>query len=567
MDLRLLRRPSWIVLSVTVGAVLALFSAATDLSGHAATADGSRASAASPASGAGAEKSPEPTAHSHVQGRTARLCLMALGTHKEYRLRHGGIVDLVIVSPERKPKQVLGKARAAHPEANVFAYLNTMDIMLSRAEEGASFWNKHEEWFLHDGAGERVRVRVRSYKGRTARYAMNVAHPGYQDYLGEKAAALLKVGYDGIQLDNVETAYSYKERYVGRFVSALPVPEEMTEEKWYAGEAAMLRRIRAIANEAGFRDREVIFNHIRAGEPDRSMEYLAEVDGANAESWLDKGVGPEGRWGWRSRVELARRAAKAGKRTNLLCSSSGPNRKEALFTFASYLMAVAGERSTFWYGKPYRVENMPWYDFYEIDLGAPAGEMASIENGLYRRDFDEGIVVVNPGGAPAAASLGGPFWNEMYEELESVEMPAKSAAILRRPGAKAPQRWSVEAESCLEDREGEGAPPAGLGRLAGGAFSGGAAVEFSNTRDLCVVAVSLPAGKYRVAVEGEGKGLRADAAQIRLGSGFRRVAFHPSRRHVFTAEIGSALDAITLKGAEAGVAVDRVILVRIGEAR
>src|SRR5262245_33718392 len=48
--------------------------------------------------------------------RTGRLCLMALGTNPHYRLREGGPVDLVIVSPEDKPQEVLDKARRDHPD-------------------------------------------------------------------------------------------------------------------------------------------------------------------------------------------------------------------------------------------------------------------------------------------------------------------------------------------------------------------------------------------------------------------------------------------------------------------
>ena len=204
---------------------------------------------------------------------------------------------------------------------------------------------------------------------------MNVAQPGYQAYLADRAVELLGAGYDGLQLDNVETSTSYLPRYVGSYVSGLPV--ELDEAGWYAGEVAMLRAVRTTVKAAGYGDRVILFNHIRAGEPERALEYLAEADGANSEGWMTAQVPLEDRWGWRSRVRLIEQAHAAAKRTNLLALDDTPTEAEALFCFVSYLMAYRDEGSTFWYGDLYRAESMRWYAFYEAKLGAPVAAMAA----------------------------------------------------------------------------------------------------------------------------------------------------------------------------------------------
>ncbi len=491
---------------------------------------------------------------------------MALGTHESYRIPPGARVDLVVVSPENRAKAVLTAARAAHPGAKIFAYLNTMDVMLVRSPEPAGFWKTHEDWFLHDADGKRVQVRVKSYQGPMSRYGMNVAHEGWQSYLGQSAVDLLRIGYDGIQLDNVETDCSYRLRHVGSWISALPV--EMTEERWYAGEEAMLGRIRAMADEAGFAGREIIFNHIRAGEPEISRRYLARVDGANAEDWLNLKVPTEGRWGWASRVDLIRGAARSGKRTNLLAIASVVSPEEALFTFASYLMAFEGDRNTFWYGKTYRAEEFPWYWFYDSDLGAPAGEQRLIEgSGVHARPFAKGLVLVNPQESQRTVDLEGEYLDEALDRVKRVTLRQKEGKILVVPSGEPVPRIALEAESCLQrsalwvEDNGKSA----LRRISGEAFSGGAAVELGDTRTTCTLEARLAPGRYRILVEGRGSGRGADAAVVGLGKDRRRVAFGFSNRQVFEIDLRERLEEVDLLGAEAGVIVDRVVAIRVSE--
>ena len=96
---------------------------------------------------------------------TGGITLMALGTHDSYATPDAGPFALVIISPEQKPGAALARARDGQPGVLVLAYLNTMDIMLSRAAQPDSFWDAREDWFLHDESAARVRVRIGSYQG------------------------------------------------------------------------------------------------------------------------------------------------------------------------------------------------------------------------------------------------------------------------------------------------------------------------------------------------------------------------------------------------------------------
>ncbi|MBI3449373.1 MAG: hypothetical protein HY049_10715 [Acidobacteria bacterium] len=496
--------------------------------------------------------------------RTARITLMALGTFQSYGLREGGPVDMMIVSPEDDPDGVLRRARRDQPGAKVFGYLNTMDLMLSRQPEPASFWKEREDWFLHGNDGKRVTVRIKNYRDDLARYAMNVAHPAYQEYLADRAVALLTRGYDGLQLDNVETDYSYRPLQVGRFMSALPA--EMSETKWYAGEQAMLRTIRQAATIAGYVDRDIIFNHMRAGEPERATQYLQAVEGANAEDWMSRKVQARGEWGWKSRIDLARNAALAGKRTNVICIAASLGSEEALFAFASYLMAFVSEKNTFWYGRPYRPDDMPWYPFYDVELGQPTNNPYAVAGSeVYRRDFQRGTVLVNPNDGAVTVPLGEAYMDDAFEMTQAAIVPGKGGAILMTPDDVWRPRVVVEGEGCV----GQGSAateraPAAFRRLDAPGRSGRAAVQLNDTKAICSIPATVRPGKYRVVVDGEAAGSGADAVGVNVGGDFRRIAFEQSRRQIFDVSVAAPVESIEIRGAESGVIVDRVVLVRVG---
>ena len=75
------------------------------------------------------------------------------------------------------------------------------------------------------------------------------------------------------------------------------------------------------------------------------------TDGANCESWLSTRTELDGRWGWKAKIDQVREANRLGKLTNLLCVPGSATEQEALFCFASYLMALERDRSYFFYAR------------------------------------------------------------------------------------------------------------------------------------------------------------------------------------------------------------------------
>jgi hypothetical protein len=56
---------------------------------------------------------------------------------------------------------------------------------------------------------------------------------------------------------------------------------------------------------------------------------------------------------------------------------------------------------------------LDWYPEWDLDLGRPQKTASTIEelrwNGLYRREFDRGVVLLNPGDRDVSVKLGSQF--------------------------------------------------------------------------------------------------------------------------------------------------------------
>ena len=369
---------------------------------------------------------PSRAADAGDDGRTGRHCLPALGTVRDYGVP-GARYDLVIVSPEDRPGRALDGARRAHPGARILGYLNTMDVN-QQAIAASDALRANEDWYLHDAQGTRVQVRVATHTGGRARYGMHVGNPGYQEYLGGRALAILRAGYDGLHLDNIETDSSYQADQVGRFISALP--RELTAGTWPQAQISLLQSLRRRIDAAGMASRSIFINQIRSSEPEVSLLYLEQVEGASSEAWLDRARRMDGPSGWLARVRHAAAVAAGGKDLSVLSLVKEITREECLYVYGSYLLATDGEHLHFFLGSAYRPAATAWQDFYDADLGSPSAPMAE-EGAVYQRAFAKGLVVVNPRETPSAWTA--PADHRLLDgSAPPASLPGRSALIMKR---------------------------------------------------------------------------------------------------------------------------------------
>jgi hypothetical protein len=111
------------------------------------------------------------------------------------------------------------------------------------------------------------------------------------------------------------------------------------------------------------------------------------------------------------------------------------------YTYGSVLLAYRTTDTRYQYGGSFNLSKPD--ELYMWNLGAPQGTPASIADvdipgtSLYRRDFANGLVVVNAGSSPATYNLGGTFYDAVNKDatgnpkaVTSVTIAAQDAAFL-----------------------------------------------------------------------------------------------------------------------------------------
>jgi hypothetical protein len=122
-----------------------------------------------------------------------------------------------------------------------------------------------------------------------------------------------------------------------------------------------------------------------------------------------------------------------GKITNLLCLPTKMSEDEALYCFASYLMAKDGDQAYFFYAPGYKMaQQLTWYPFYDVDFGAPKGECVE-KDGAFLRVFMKGCVVVNPTGKTLTIALPQRCRTLAGEEIKTLSPNPKRGAVLTAP--------------------------------------------------------------------------------------------------------------------------------------
>jgi hypothetical protein len=158
------------------------------------------------------------------------------------------------------------------------------------------------------------------------------------------------------------------------------------------------------------------------------------LDGAMEESWTDGGVGlaqqiPD----WRTKLNNVAWSEANGKYAIL--NSYNSTESGNTYGLASMLLVANGWSTYDTANSKYQSET--WYPEYDTanQLGAPVGPFTVLPNGVYRRDFTNGVVLVNPSGSPATpVTLGGTFSGSGLTGVSSVSLGATSGVVLTRVG-------------------------------------------------------------------------------------------------------------------------------------
>ncbi|HNZ57648.1 MAG TPA: hypothetical protein PKL58_09855, partial [Methylophilaceae bacterium] len=115
--------------------------------------------------------------------------------------------------------------------------------------------------------------------------------------------------------------------------------------------------------------------------------------------------------------------------TNVLYFAYGTTQTACEYNLASYFLTSTGKDGT-----TCLYANAPdnWWKGYDVALGNPVGERSKLANGVLRRNYENGVVLVNQPGAPAVTTnLAGKFKilpGSNSATITTTETPASTAS-------------------------------------------------------------------------------------------------------------------------------------------
>jgi hypothetical protein len=322
----------------------------------------------------------------------------------------------------------LRELKAANPAVRVLVYKNlSFSAQLPGSHVGPSpsgVWYSEapDRWFLRNTSGRRFTSWSYSWL-----WAMDVGDPDYQArWASNVVSELVSEGWDGVFLDDANATMKY--HYTPGSVAKYP-SDAAYSAATRSALAAIAPKIRAagklaVPNFASWVEYPATYN-----------DWLRFVDGALDEMFLKwgkragEGYRPEAQWS--TQIAAAKHATAQGKAYMAFTQSAATDSAAARYGYASLLLATQGNAS-FALTPDYGTET--WFPEYDYDLGRPLAGEERDPNGVHRRAFERGLVLVNPTGATRTVDLGGRYSGSGLDSATSATMPPQTGLILQSPG-------------------------------------------------------------------------------------------------------------------------------------
>jgi hypothetical protein len=303
----------------------------------------------------------------------------------------------------------------------------------------SSLAQEHPEWIAKDASGNKLYIPWGCSNGSCPQYAADITNASYRTWWIEGAKAWLAKGYKGLWIDDVnldprisnssgtevmpvdpatgktmttEAWRSYMAQFTEEIRNELPGVEIVHNAIWYAG--GYSSNGTPLRNQNPYVNREIA-----------SANYINIERGVN-----DSGItGGNGSWSLNSLLSYVDDVHAEGKGVILDGFASDPVGRE--YSLANYFLISGGNDAI----GQMSATPTNWWSGYETQLGAPQGNRYTWK-GLLRRDFDGGMVLVNPpGSSSVTVTLPHAFTNSNGSSVSSVTLGASSGAVLTGAGA------------------------------------------------------------------------------------------------------------------------------------
>jgi hypothetical protein len=315
---------------------------------------------------------------------------------------------------------VVKQIKAKNPNTRIFLYVipESQVIPVSSSWPGLGSKLDSQKWWVYNPYGSSSKVLADT---GSSNYILNITNYANKDSSGLRlnqwfanyvADQIYKPSpsIDGLYTDSMY----WKPRKDGDWNQDGKVDSssDSTVRAWYRqGWATYISAIRAkmpgkkqIGNVADWGDTSAVLT-----------ELQGKLDGGLMEGMIGKTWSTETSTGWAAMMARYRKtmAAMAGEKLLIFHAVGTPTDYQGFrYGLASCLMDngyFAYNDTTTSSGK---YTGVPQFDEYNVDLGAATSSpsTSAYQNGVYRRDFEKGIVLVNPkGNGGRTVTLGGSF--------------------------------------------------------------------------------------------------------------------------------------------------------------
>ena len=338
--------------------------------------------------------------------------------------------DLIVVSPSSVDAKDLAAMRRLDPELRILAYMNGA---FAQARQGQAY---PDSWYARDANGSKVR------SVGYGNWLMDVTEHGWIDDRALTCERLLTVGLDGCMLDLLGTA-----PLLPGYATGIPIDARTHDawraEEWLAATSDIARTVQRLVRPA-----IVIGNGLASGPrffdaAAPSSVLLDGVRGGIAEGWLRSSRQEIDAHptlaAWLLDIEMLSTAGRHGKTVLVLTKAwahGTRHQKDRLheYALASFLLGMEGDAYFHFSYSPRSdpIHPHPWWD---PDIGR-AIESYGIVDGIYRRRFTRGLVLVNPTDETRTLQLDGAFVDLRGTPIRSATLsPRNGLVLLRASGA------------------------------------------------------------------------------------------------------------------------------------
>jgi hypothetical protein len=289
---------------------------------------------------------------------------------------------------------------------------------------GESLVQEHADWILRDESGNKLYIPFGCEGGTCPQYAGDFGNPAFRAHWISEIVAQAQ-GYKGVFVDDVNLEIRVGN---GQGDTVMPIDprtgQKMTESNYRRYIAEFTEQIKA-----ALPGKEIVHNAIWFAD-DNDSSVRRELDAATHIE-LERGVndagirGGGGKWGYETFMKRIDRLHGRGK--GVIFDSFADSAGEVEYEMASYFLVSSGNDG---FGSSWRSAPGDWWKGYDVQLGAPRGNRYEW-NGLLRRDFERGYVLVNQPDSPRrSVNLSGASYGPAGDRRTAVSLAAAEGAVI-----------------------------------------------------------------------------------------------------------------------------------------